>query len=292
MSDGIVSSVPWPTASPYPEPVDDGKAHLWGNKDGFSFHDILDTINPLQHLPVVGTIYRWITGDDTIGDLPRIAGDALYGGLWGAVSGLANVLVKEETGKDIGEQIVALVTGNSSTATQTPAIAANPSTASGATQATMPVTPPIPSAQTPTQTSAALVLPDHPPMPLFRGAIALDAAPVTQPATLPTTAGTAARTFLAQQAERQRQLNRGVLADGGRVLNSRPVPFIAPPGSLANIGRPRLMPVSATTLAPGGSNGPVDISQKMLGALDKYRALERQRNANGDGRGAQVDLTP
>ena len=29
----------------------------------FSFHDLLDIVNPLQHLPVIGTIYRAITGD-------------------------------------------------------------------------------------------------------------------------------------------------------------------------------------------------------------------------------------
>ena len=38
------------------------QSHFWAG-NGFSFHDLLDTINPLQHLPVVSTIYRAITGD-------------------------------------------------------------------------------------------------------------------------------------------------------------------------------------------------------------------------------------
>ncbi len=35
---------------------------FWGS-DGFSFKDVLDTINPLQHIPIVSTIYQSITGD-------------------------------------------------------------------------------------------------------------------------------------------------------------------------------------------------------------------------------------
>ena len=31
--------------------------------DGFSFLDVLDIINPLQHLPVISTLYRQVTGD-------------------------------------------------------------------------------------------------------------------------------------------------------------------------------------------------------------------------------------
>src|SRR5690349_12138760 len=50
---------------------------LWG-KDGFSFGALLDAINPLQHIPVVSTIYRAATGD-TIGPAPRIMGGALFG---------------------------------------------------------------------------------------------------------------------------------------------------------------------------------------------------------------------
>src|SRR3546814_15608721 len=32
-------------------------------KAGFSFGDFLDIINPIQHIPIVPTIYRAITGD-------------------------------------------------------------------------------------------------------------------------------------------------------------------------------------------------------------------------------------
>ena len=78
---------------------------------GFSFHDLLSIINPLQHLPVIGTLYRAITGD-TIKTPEKIAGDALYGGLWGAVASVADAAFQAVTGKDVGDTVLALLTGN------------------------------------------------------------------------------------------------------------------------------------------------------------------------------------
>jgi hypothetical protein len=77
----------------------------------FSFHNLLSIINPLEHLPIIGTIYRAITGTH-IGVPERIAGDALYGGLWGAVSGAADAAFEAITGKDFGSTILALFTGH------------------------------------------------------------------------------------------------------------------------------------------------------------------------------------
>jgi hypothetical protein len=74
-----------------------------------TFDDILDIINPLQHLPVVGTLYRAVTGDK-MATLPKIAGDTLYGGLWGAVGSLADTAFEAITGKDFGSTVLALVT--------------------------------------------------------------------------------------------------------------------------------------------------------------------------------------
>ena len=65
-----------------------------GAGPGFSFHDLLSIINPLQHLPVIGTLYRAVTGD-TIGTPEKIAGDTLYGGLWGAVASIADAAFEE-----------------------------------------------------------------------------------------------------------------------------------------------------------------------------------------------------
>ena len=82
-----------------------------GGGSHFSFHDFLSILNPLQHLPVVGTLYRAITGD-TIHTPEKIAGDALYGGLWGAVASIADAAFESITGKDVGDTVLALFTGH------------------------------------------------------------------------------------------------------------------------------------------------------------------------------------
>ena len=48
-----------------------------------TFGDVLDLVNPLQHLPVVSTVYRKLTGD-VITPAMDIAGGALFGGPIGA----------------------------------------------------------------------------------------------------------------------------------------------------------------------------------------------------------------
>ncbi len=79
-------------------------------EDGPTFFDILDIINPLQHIPIISTLYRAVTGDE-IDPVPRIAGGALFGGLIGAVSSLVDVVIEELTGSDIGEHVLALFEG-------------------------------------------------------------------------------------------------------------------------------------------------------------------------------------
>lgn len=99
--------------------------------DGFTFGDLLDVINPLQHIPIVSTIYRQITGDE-IDAGPRVAGDGLFGGIVGLVSGLINVAVEHETGKDVGGHVMALFDGDDEpAATGFAALEAKPGTASG-----------------------------------------------------------------------------------------------------------------------------------------------------------------
>lgn len=44
----------------------------WG-KDGFGLNDFIDTINPLQHIPVVSTLYRSLTGDQITPAAPSMA---------------------------------------------------------------------------------------------------------------------------------------------------------------------------------------------------------------------------
>ncbi len=95
------------TPSSEPRAKQSSGFHLWG-EDGFTFRDILDVVNPLQHLPIISTVYRAITGS-TISPASRVLGDTLFGGPIGAATGAANALLEYESGKDIGEHMLALL---------------------------------------------------------------------------------------------------------------------------------------------------------------------------------------
>ena len=107
MSIDAASSAVSAPAAPKADQNPQSKSSDWD----FSFHNLLDIINPLEHLPIIGTIYRAITHTH-IGIPERIAGDALYGGLWGAVSGVADAAFEAVTGKDFGSTVLALFTGH------------------------------------------------------------------------------------------------------------------------------------------------------------------------------------
>ena len=62
--------------------------------DGLNFRDVLDLINPLQHIPIVGNIYRNLTGDIAAPGI-RIAGGALFGGPIGAAFAAAAVVAHQ-----------------------------------------------------------------------------------------------------------------------------------------------------------------------------------------------------
>lgn len=106
-----ISTVDQFTASPVmtstnmPNKTDDES--VWG-KDGFSFADLLDIINPLQHIPIVSTFYQKLTGDE-IGDAPRIIGGTLFGGAVGLAGASLDTLVKHESGQTIEDHVLALL---------------------------------------------------------------------------------------------------------------------------------------------------------------------------------------
>ncbi len=80
-----------------------------------SFGDFLDVINPLQHIPIVGTIYRAITGDE-ISPPASIFGGFLFGGPLGFVLAIANAIFEEASGQDLGETALAALLGDDTAA--------------------------------------------------------------------------------------------------------------------------------------------------------------------------------
>ena len=66
--------------------------------EGLSFNDLIDTLNPLQHIPVISEIYRGLTGDN-ISPQARIAGGTLYGGPVGLAATLASMAIAGGNGE-------------------------------------------------------------------------------------------------------------------------------------------------------------------------------------------------
>ena len=75
--------------------------------NSFGFSDLLDMINPLQHVPLLNVAYREFTGD-SIKPISQIIGGAVFGGAIGLAGGIANAIAVNETGKDIGANLTAI----------------------------------------------------------------------------------------------------------------------------------------------------------------------------------------
>lgn len=127
------------------QPAADGEFRLFG-EDGFTFWDFLDIINPLQHIPVVSTIYRAVTGDE-IDPGSRIGGGTLFGGPIGAAASVANVVLEHNTGKDMGDHVLALLDGGAApVGVEVPPVQTAALTAAS-TAATPPIVPAAAAAQ-------------------------------------------------------------------------------------------------------------------------------------------------
>jgi hypothetical protein len=322
MSADVIAAAPNPTAQPLPPEVE-SRTHAWkSGKDGaFGFHDLLDAINPLQHIPIVSAIYRRLTGD-VPGNVAQLAGDTLFGGPIGLGVGLFGLAFKEETGKDPGEMALALVTGAdaggkqvaappaaatsaATTANQTAApgaaVAGADSTAdaTAAASAAADAAPAPATAQQAANTDPAPVMPAHQPMPLHR-APAAAAAPSAEPGN----GGAAESAFLAQSALVQRSLTGSRAASASPRTVTAPIPLQlsgqasqvrpfrpaprtpfrapAPAQAPASAPTPAASALSAPSAVTAPQSPPNDLAQRMQAALDKYQRLEAQRPAAVD----------
>lgn len=113
-----------------------------------SFGDFLDMINPLQHIPVISSVYREITGDK-INPVSRVAGDILYGGalgvagaLAGGIGAIADNVMETKTGKDVTGTVVASLFGDDKPNTNNDAAQPVTQIATAETASTESVSPP------------------------------------------------------------------------------------------------------------------------------------------------------
>src|SRR5882724_10690337 len=75
----------------------------------YSFRDILESFNPIQHIPVVGQLYRDATGTQLLPAARIIAGGAT--GPLGVASAFANVALESATGRDLAGHVIDTVLG-------------------------------------------------------------------------------------------------------------------------------------------------------------------------------------
>ncbi|MFY9288338.1 MAG: hypothetical protein WAO98_07525 [Alphaproteobacteria bacterium] len=90
----------------------------FGTDETFTFSDFIDLVNPLQHIPLVSSVYRSVT-DEKIHPVARVAGDILYGGflgiasaVMGGVGAASDAVTEAATGKDTTQYILASIFGD------------------------------------------------------------------------------------------------------------------------------------------------------------------------------------
>lgn len=73
----------------------------------YSFRDIMESFNPIQHIPVLGHLYRQATGTQ-LHPVARVLGGAVTGPL-GVASALANTALENATGRDLAGHVLQAV---------------------------------------------------------------------------------------------------------------------------------------------------------------------------------------
>ncbi len=104
--------------------------------DGPSFRDALDAINPLNHIPIVSSLFEKAT-DHQASVAAKLVGGALFGGPVGFAVSLASTIFEGETGANPSDTLVAAIEGTDKSPTE---LASAPAPAELA-MATPPATP-------------------------------------------------------------------------------------------------------------------------------------------------------
>jgi hypothetical protein len=98
--------------------------HEWDTSDRvaemapaeISFGELLSALNPLQHIPVIGSLYREMTGEE-LHPAARVVGGAIIGGPIGLVASAFNAILEQATGRDAVGQVIALFKDDDAPAT-------------------------------------------------------------------------------------------------------------------------------------------------------------------------------
>jgi len=106
-------------AAPIDPTSPEAATHVPYEDDALGFDDLVDLLNPLHHIPIVGSIYRAIT-DDTIKPDVQVAGSIAFGLATGSVllaaaSGIASAVFEQHTGEEPTVQLARSLFGDDDT---------------------------------------------------------------------------------------------------------------------------------------------------------------------------------
>jgi hypothetical protein len=286
MSDSAVQTAASAWRAPLP--------HEWDTSDRvpemapaeISFGELLSSLNPLQHIPVVGSIYREITGE-TLHPIARVIGGALIGGPLGLVASAFNSMIEQATGKDLGAQALALILPDSKAQPAATAVAsAEPKPAEPAEPAaTVATAAPLPAE--PEATAAATPTPMWPTPVADLAAIAPAAAAATK------TAGDTAKAAapsgepqgrsLAYYQNRagQRLPNVGNMTSQRTAMTATPNPTLQRQPLAAPAAAPAPTQARAADPVADAANEPADVwfAHAMMQGLDRYRETKRTQRS-------------
>lgn len=234
-----------------------------------SFADLIDTVNPLQHIPVVSTLYRDLTGD-TISSQARIAGGALYGGPIGFVASMIDSVVNTVTGDDLGGHLLATLFGSDDKPESTQIASSTPPapqsdaelvTASLAPSPALGATQSLPERLSASAGAAALPKSATPPKPL--------------PELSPEAFGALLNSFADPKAARDANADLAAkltLEEPGKNTPATDAAVLTAQAASAPLPKASPAPVPASTARP--ANAPVNLMGAMQSSLDKLEALK------------------
>ncbi len=276
MSDSAVPSAASVWRAPLP--------HEWDTSDRvpemapaeITFGELLSALNPLQHIPGIGSIYREITGE-TLHPVARVIGGALIGGPLGLVASAFNSLIEQATGKDLGAQALALILPD---AAPQPAETAIASAAPAPAESTPSPTTPAAIPADPVATAATAPTPMW-PTPVADLAAVAPASGVPPKAATPGGEPQGRSLSYYQNHAGQRLPNVGNMTSPRTAMTATPNPTLQRQPLAAPPAAPAPTQARAATPAPDAANEPADVwfANAMMQGLDRYRDTKRlQRN--------------
>jgi len=98
---------------PLGEGEQNGQGPEAGNEASFGtlINTVIDSVNPLQHIPGVSMAYRETTGDE-INPVSAMAGGFLFGGPVGLLAGAATSFLEMVTGKSVAQHAMSMFSGD------------------------------------------------------------------------------------------------------------------------------------------------------------------------------------